>query len=167
MKLKFIPFVIMLLASTAYADANWGTQVDDDVFSGGKTATMIGILLSGDAVFFECNGGDKITVSLVSKVDNKISFDPPVPADLFIKIDENKAVKLNALIKRRNSSFVGAESSDRNSILTLLKQLQSAKKKIIVGLSDKAGGVKNQYPGEVQNSTSSVSTFVEACKIKL
>lgn len=163
-KLKYILLLTALSAPVAYAD--WATKTDDDVFSGGKSAMMLGELSSimSNAVF-DCSE-NKLTFSLVEE-DNNSKLDEPTPVDLFVKIDGDEVIKLNALLMRRNSRFIGAESSDKNNIINLLNQLQSAKKKFIVGIQGKGGESKQSYSGDVINSTNAVSNFVKACKISL
>lgn len=163
-KLKYIFLLTVLLAPMAYAD--WATKTDDDVFSGGKSAMLLGILSSmSDNVVFDCSE-NKLTFSLLEE-DNDSKLDAPIPVDLFVKIDNNEITKLNALMMRRNSKFMGAESSDKDGIIKLLKQLQAAKKKIIVGIQGKGGESRQSYSGDVINSTGAVSKFVKACKINL
>ncbi|OIN18270.1 hypothetical protein AO411_2003310 [Salmonella enterica subsp. enterica serovar Sarajane] len=163
-KLKYIFLLTALLAPVAYAD--WDTQTDDDVFSGGKRAMLLGVLSSvGHNVVFDCSE-NKLMFSFLEE-DNNSMLDAPIPVDLFVKIDDNEIAKLNALMMRRNSKFMGAESSDEDNIIKLLKQLRSAKKKIIVGIQDKDGENRQSYSGDVVNSTSAVSNFVKACNIKL
>lgn len=127
---------------------------------------LLGVLSSvGHNVVFDCSE-NKLMFSFLEE-DNNSMLDTPIPVDLFVKIDDNEIAKLNALMMRRNSKFMSAESSDEDNIIKLLKQLRSAKKKIIVGIQDKDGENRQSYSGDVVNSTNAVSNFVKACNIKL
>ena len=53
------------------------------------------------------------------------------------------------------------------SITSVLKALQTAKSKVIVGIQSKAGTNQQSLTGNIYGSTASVNDFTKACEIKL
>ncbi|HGV9181391.1 TPA: hypothetical protein ACNO4K_005226 [Salmonella enterica subsp. enterica serovar Newport] len=165
-KSNIIKITLLSALLSPLAHAQWITNVEDDLFSGGQKAVMLGSLTSsGSAVIFDCSKG-KLTASYVE--EDKLTDDVPnLPMDLIIKIDGNAATKLDASLSRRNAQTLEITSDDSKSIIPLLKQLQNAKSKILVGVQTKDGGNQSSFSGNVSGSTSAVNSFVKACEITL
>lgn len=163
---NIIKIVLLSALLSPLAHAQWLTNVEDDLFSGGQKAVMIGSLSSSDnAVIFDCSKG-KLTASYVEE-DKTTDGSLDLPMDLIIKIDGNTATKLDARFSRRNAQTLEVSSDDSKNITPLLKQLQNAKSKILVGVQTKDGGNQNSFSGDVSGSTTAVNRFVKACEITL
>lgn len=153
-----------LLAPTAHA--RWVTNTDDDLFSGGKKAMMIGELASSNsAIIFDCTKSN-IAMSYV-EMDKSSESVADIPMDLVIKIDSGEAAKLDAILSRRNVQSVQISSADAEKIKVVLKQLQDAKSKFLMGVQTKDGGNQHSLSGNVSGSTAAVNSFVKACEITL
>lgn len=148
------------------AHAQWITNTEDDLFSGGKKAMMLGSLTSSTgAIIFDCTK-EKLTAAYVEE-DKSSDEVPNLPMDLIIKVDENAATKLDASLSRRNAQSVQIKSDDSEKITQLLKQLQDAKSKVLVGMQTKDGGNQSSFSANVSGSTAAVNNFTKACEITL
>ncbi|HCR1893016.1 TPA: hypothetical protein ONC27_004777, partial [Enterobacter asburiae] len=95
-----ITFVAAVLASPI-AHAQWVTNTEDDLFSGGKKAMMLGEVSSDNgAIVFDCTK-EKLSAAYV-EMDKSTESLSEVPMDLIMKVDGNTAVKLDATLSRRN-----------------------------------------------------------------
>ncbi|HHT0992389.1 hypothetical protein NFK08_05310 [Enterobacter roggenkampii] len=148
------------------AHAQWVTNTEDDLFSGGKKAMMLGEVSSDNgAIVFDCTK-DKLKAAYV-EMDKTTESVSEIPMDLIMKVDGNSAVKLNATLSRRNVQSLQIESEDSEQLKTLLKQIQEAKSKVLVGAQTKDGGNQHSFSANVSGSTTAVNSFVAACEIKL
>ncbi|WP_459176226.1 hypothetical protein [Ewingella americana] len=153
-----------LVMPLAYAD--WATRVEDDVFTGGHTAIMIGLLGSSEtALLFDCSKG-KLDIAYVEQDKTTGDIDG-LPVDLVVKIDGNPVIKLDATLSRRNANSLQAKSTDAESITSILKFLQNAKSKVLVGLQAQDGTNQQSFTGNASGSTASVNNFIKACEVKL
>lgn len=146
--------------------AQWITNTEDDLFSGGKKAMMLGSLTSSSgAIIFDCTK-DKLTASYVEE-DKSSDGVPSLSMDLIIKVDGNAAKKLDASLSRRNAQSLQIKSDDSENITQLLKQLQGAQSKVLVGVQTKDGGNQSSFSADVSGSTAAVNSFIKACEITL
>lgn len=153
-----------LIASTAHA--RWATNTEDDLFSGGKQAMMIGELSSqNSAIIFDCTK-QNLKVSYV-EMDKTSEVTSDIPMDLILKVDSNNPVKLDATLTRRNVQSVQISANDDEQIKTLLKQIKDAKSKIQIGVQTKDGGNQISLSGNASGSTTAVSSFASACEITI
>ncbi|WP_196010546.1 hypothetical protein [Citrobacter amalonaticus] len=160
-----IAFVSAALISPI-AHAQWVTNTEDDLFSGGKKAMMIGEVSSANgAIIFDCTK-DKLTAAYV-EMDKTSESTAEIPMDLIMKVDGNSAVKLNATLSRRNVQTVEIATEDADQLKTLLKQLKDAKSKALIGAQTKDGGNQVSFTANVSGSTTAVNSFVAACEIEL
>ena len=133
-----ITFVAAVLASPI-AHAQWVTNTEDDLFSGGKKAMMLGEVSSDNgAIVFDCTK-EKLSAAYV-EMDKSTESLSEVPMDLIMKVDQLK---------------------------TVLKQLQGAKSKVLVGVQTKDGGNQHSMSANVSGSTTAVNSFIKACEISL
>lgn len=148
------------------AHAQWVTNTEDDLFSGGKKAMMLGEVSSANgAIVFDCTK-DKLKAAYV-EMDKTTELTSELPMDLVMKVDGNNAVKLDANLSRRNVQSIQIESNDSDALKTLLKQLKEAKSKVLVGAQTKDGGNQHSFTANVSGSTTAVNSFVKACEITL
>ncbi|MBJ9163384.1 hypothetical protein I5485_13190 [Citrobacter farmeri] len=160
-----ISLIVASLASPI-AHAQWITNTEDDLFSGGKKAMMLGSLTSSSgAIIFDCTK-EKLTASYVEE-DKSSDEVPNLSTDLIIKVDGNAATKLDASLSRRNAQSLQIKSEDSENITQLLKQLQGAKSKVLVGVQTKDGGNQSSFSADVSGSTAAVNSFIKACEITL
>ncbi|MEI7174843.1 hypothetical protein [Pectobacterium carotovorum] len=149
------------------ANAQWVSQSEDDIFTGGKKSSIF--ITTNDyslnsAFVFDCTS-DSLSFAYIEK--SKSSDDTSVPIDMFVKVDDGKVVKFDATYYRRNNDYFQAETSDRDGILSVLQDAVKAKSKIIVGLSSKHTDNKHSFTANVSGSTKAVNDFIKACKIEL
>ncbi|WP_347003879.1 hypothetical protein [Enterobacter roggenkampii] len=160
-----ITFVAAVLASPI-AHAQWVTNTEDDLFSGGKKAMMLGEVSSDNgAIVFDCTK-EKLSAAYV-EMDKSTESLSEVPMDLIMKVDGNTAVKLDATLSRRNVQSLQIQSDDADQLKTVLKQLQGAKSKVLVGVQTKDGGNQHSMSANVSGSTTAVNSFIKACEINL
>lgn len=158
--------LIAAALASPIAHAQWVTNTEDDLFSGGKKAMMLGEVSSvNSAIIFDCTQ-DKLTVAYV-EMDKSTESLSEIPMDLIMKIDNNAAVKLDATLSRRNVQSIQIESDASEQLRTLLKQIQAAKSKVLVGVQTKDGGNQHSITANVSGSTTAVNSFVKACEITL
>ncbi|UMB78180.1 hypothetical protein FXN80_07195 [Dickeya fangzhongdai] len=159
-----IIFAAMIFISP-FTHAEWMTKVDDDVFSGGHKAVMMGSLgNSSSLVIFDCTKGK---ASIAYAEADKTSNNPDFPADLIIKIDGNDPIKFDAMISRRNDKTIQVGSDDMDKVTQVLKLLKTAKSKFLVGIQTKDGGHQSSFSGGVSGSTNSVNSFASACELSV
>lgn len=168
--MRLLHLVKFLIASTIVFShlsyAGWTTSIDDDLFSGGQKAVMHGTLNSPSiGLIFDCTKSD-LSIAYVEQ-DTTSSDTGSFPVDLIIKVDGNSILKLDAALSRRNSQYLQIKSDNTDQINSILKQLQSAKSKVLVGVQTKDGGNQSSFSGSVSGSTVAVNRFVKACEIKL
>ncbi|CAI1954780.1 hypothetical protein [Serratia plymuthica] len=151
---------------TSFAHAQWLTQVDDDLFTGGKKATLVGDLQGADAaLIFDCTK-QKLTISYAERYGEQEAVSA-TPFNLIVKVDAGDAHKMDAQSKRRNSKYLEISSDDREQIEPILKSLLQAKSKVLVGLETKDGGNQFSASGSVAGSTKAADQFIKACELKI
>lgn len=154
-----------LLATTSFAaSAQWYTTVEDDVFSGGKKATMFATI-NGDinqAITFECTK-EALSFAYIEKSPNlgKVK----VSIDTVVKVDSGEVIKFQTQTEPRNADYSEASTGEREPIINILKQSAVAKKKLLIGLSVPAAGVKQSFTVEIAGSSAAVKKFMTACEI--
>ncbi|WP_114192498.1 hypothetical protein [Edaphovirga cremea] len=163
------PIKCILLFSmlfTPFAHAQWTTQVDDDLFTGGKKATMLGDLQGTEAaLIFDCTN-KMVSISYIQRHSDQETISR-VPFTLIVKIDANDALKMDAQSGRRNSKYLEISADDKDQILAIIKNLQQAKNQILVGLQTKDGGNQFSLSGGVSGSTKATDQFIKACELPL
>lgn len=165
-KNNIIKLSIIAALFSPLAHAQWVTNVEDDLFSGGKKAMMIGSVSSeNSAIVFDCTKSE-LTAAYI-EMDKTTESISEIPMDLIMKVDGNSPVKLDAALSRRNVQFLQIQSDDSDQLKVLLKQLQEAKSKVLVGVQLKDGEGQNSFSANVSGSTSAVNGFIKACEITL
>lgn len=160
--LALIPLALMPLV----AKAQWLTKTDDDLFNNGQKAMLMGSLNnSSSAVIFDCTK-KSLSISYVEP-DSETKVENAVPVNLVVKIDKAEAVTLDANLSRRNDQAIAVESTDVESIKSILKSLHDARQKILIGMETSDGGNQSSFSGGVSNSTNAVNKFTAACEISL
>ncbi|WP_334677549.1 hypothetical protein [Klebsiella pneumoniae] len=166
-KVRLINAALAAVLLTSFAShAQWLTKVDDDLFTGGKKALMIGDLSSSNSgLIFDCTK-NKLSVAYV-ETDKSSDSVPAIAMDLIIKVDGNPANKLEASLSRRNAQAIEVSTDDAEKITAVLKQLQNAKSKVLVGIQTQDGGNQSSFSGNASGSTAATNSFIKACEISL
>ncbi|CAI1975530.1 hypothetical protein [Serratia fonticola] len=166
MKLRnMLPCLLLLVPAIALA--KWTTKAEEDIFTGGKKATMfatIGDYSDLSVIIFDCTK-NKLSLSYAEKSSNPANV-PDDPVDMVVKIDSGEIKKASAAFKQWNDQYIQAGFSDRDIIIQILKEASKAKTKMIVGLSsDKFG--QHSVTVNVIGSSKAVSQFATACEIDI
>lgn len=165
---KIINFLVLgTIVLPLIANAQWVTKSEDDIFTGGKKATMFVTISDynlNTAFVFDCSA-EELKFAYIEK--SQSSEDGSSPVDMFVKIDSESVIKLDAIYNRRNNDYFQAETNDRDGIINILKSAKKAKSKIIVGISSKYSDNKNSFTANVYGSTKAVNDFIKSCNIDL
>lgn len=166
MKLTIPSIFLSLAVFSATAHAAWFTQVDDDVFTGGKSAMFVGSFSNSDVgLAFDCTS-EALSMSYVMqwKTPQELSG---IETKLVVKVDGNQPQTFSGAFDIRNDSAVAITVEDREAVLKVLKQIQAAKSKILIGYAIPSTGFKVSFSGNALNSTSAANSFIKACNIQL
>lgn len=155
----------VLLATLSFtASAQWYTTVDDDVFSGGKKATMFATI-NGDinqAIAFECTK-EALSFAYIEKSPDLGKVKALI--DTLVKVDSGEVIKFQTQTGPRNADYSESSTDEREPIISILKQSAEAKKKLLIGLSVPATGVKQSFTVDIAGSSAAVKKFMAACEI--
>ncbi|MDA8477401.1 hypothetical protein NNO04_01570 [Citrobacter sp. Awk 4] len=163
--------VLISLFSITYlpvAQASWKTVVENDIFSSGKKAELIGeISNENQSVVFDCSEG-KLAISQV-EADRNTVVTGKGSYQTLIKIDENQPVALNTTLIRRSPESIALTSTEKDKIMTLLRQVQAqnSRQDFLIGVMDSKGNQLSSGSGSVSFAKKSVNKFIKACKIEL
>lgn len=162
-KLRLISAVFGLTLSSL-ASAGWITTTEDDIFSGGQTARLIGDLDPFHALVFDCDS-EKLALSLIEKSKWKEGMDLP-NYRLLVKVDKGEIYDFAAKGSQRNEEFMQVATAERDKILGLLKEIRDAQTQIQIGLQIKETGSKWSGTSSVAGSTRETDRFLQACNLK-
>lgn len=154
---------LMLMSGSAFAE--WDTKVEDDAFSDGHTATMMGAESLLNGVAFDCSS-DSLSVSYIEQADSK-KVTENIPVDMLFRVDGNEPVKFNGHTVVRNNNYYGIVGNDVDAIKVLLAQLRQAKRRILVGIKSQENDKKMSFSLNASGSTTAVNKFIKACNIDL
>lgn len=163
--------VVTALLSAVYlpvAQASWKTIVENDIFSGGKKAELIGeISNTNQSVTFDCSK-DNLTVSQVEE-DRNTTVAKKSAYQTLVKVDDNSPVVLNTTLVRRSPESIALVSTEKEKIMTLLQQLQAqtSGQDFLTGDMDNKGNHLSSGSGSVSFAKKAVNKFIAACSIKL
>ncbi|MFT0850910.1 hypothetical protein VRY85_09020 [Achromobacter sp. F4_2707] len=166
---KALLLVGLVFSTISAASArNWYVKVEDDLFSEtGKKA-----FLTSDNDFhpliFECDssGTEMALLEKSPQTRNETANNSSV-VTLILKVDSADPIRFNASWYRRNENYTQIIVSDNDyaaEVLTVLKQIQAARSKILVGVVLPSGQKFSEAIG-VSGSTASTTTFMDACGI--
>jgi hypothetical protein len=158
--LRLTTILLLSSLSVAHAAQGWITKAQDDIFSGGQTATMIGLTHGGDAVYLSCDSDRKLEVAFISKTDDKMDG---IPAELVAKVDGGETLRFAAVSYAHNDDFIGFRSDDQDGIKSLVEAIGKARKSTLFGLQIPAVGYKASISPGVTGSTKAATNFRKAC----
>ncbi len=166
--MNFKHIIIACLAlSPVVAFAQWSTSTEDDIFTGGKKATMVATLgdyNDSNALIFDCTKND-LSFAYVER-SNEPEKATNIPVDMIVKIDSGEIKKMQSGFEQRNDKYIQAGVSDKDVITQILKEASKAKSKMIVGLSSDVIG-QHSVTASVSGSSKAVNQFAAACEISL
>ncbi|RPE03097.1 hypothetical protein BBB56_06785 [Candidatus Pantoea deserta] len=159
--LKFVSMATLVISCSAQAD--WAAQVEDDIFSGGKQAMLLGTIADANGVTFDCTH-DTLSMAYIEK--GSLSSESSVPVTMIVKVDNNAPVRFEGAFSKRNEEYLQASTSV-GDIKKVLSQLKQAKSKMLVGLSFDAVNKKMSFTADVEGSTKAVNEFAKACELNI
>jgi len=162
-KLSMISAVVALTFSS-FASAGWMTKTEDDIFSGGQKAMLIGEVDPFHALVFDCDS-ENLAFSLIEKSKWQEGMEL-VSHRLLVKVDEEGIHDFAAKGSQRNEHYVQISTADRDKILGLLKEIRDAQNQIQIGIQIKELGGKWSGTASVAGSTRETDRFLQACKLK-
>jgi hypothetical protein len=159
-KVATLGLSIVVLPTAAHA--NWTTSVEDDIFSGGKKATMLGLISSGSFVVADCVSGGELSLGYAEKgawVDGleRLNF------RLLVKVDGETVREFAGKASQRNEQAWQVEADQADEVLSAIKAIGGARKQVLIGIQEPVTGTK--FSGTVRSagSTRAVKQFLDAC----
>lgn len=152
------------LVVSSFANADWITTTQDDIFSGGKTAMMLGYISPFQSVAVDCNS-EGLSLALLQK--EKWQEGRPSSAwNLLVKVDGGEVHRFTANSAQRNTEYVQYVTFEKEEILKVLADLRNAKSQILLGLQSDEFNAKWSGTAPVSGSTRETDKFMQACKLK-
>lgn len=152
------------LALSSLASADWITTTQDDIFSGGKTAMMLGYISPFQSVAVDCNS-ESLSLALLQK-EKWQEGRPSSSWNLLVKVDGGEVHRFVANSAQRNSEYAQYVTFEKDEILKLLTDLRNAKSQILLGLQSDEFNAKWTGTAPVSGSTRETDKFLQACKLK-
>lgn len=162
-KLRLISAVVGLTLSSL-ASAGWMTTTEDDIFSGGQKAMLLGDVDPFHALVFDCDS-ERLALSLIEKSKWKEGMGL-ANYRLLVKVDQGEIYDFAAKGSQRNEEFIQVATADRDKILGLLKEIRDAQTQIQIGLQIKETSSKWSGISSVAGSTREADRFLQACNLK-
>ncbi|WP_368749995.1 hypothetical protein [Klebsiella aerogenes] len=169
MSKKIIAVAVLTMTTyIPFTQAYWKANVENDIFSNGKNAELIGdITNKNQSIIFDCTENE-LFVSQVEE-DSTTAIKEKNDYQTLIKIGENVPVTFNTTLSRRNPESIQLRSGEEGKIKLVLKQLltQTSGQDFLIGDIDGRGNHISSGSGSTSFSKKSVTRFISACKISL
>ena len=163
-KLLFVSVAFLTVASSASAEP-WFTKVDEDVFSGKNSASMIGDGGTNGSLYFRCSAEGEMTLSVIFSFKEEMRSD--IAGEIVVKVDANEVVKLDATPYTHNDDYGGFITASNPEVIgSLAKKVASSKGKILVGLAVPSLDLKQSLTITPVGSKKAAAQFIKACEIK-
>jgi hypothetical protein len=140
------------------------TSAEDDIFSGGQKATLIGHVDPFHALVFDCDS-ERLTLSLIEKSKWQKGMEL-ANYRLLVKVDQGAIHDFAAKGSQRNEQYSQVATADRDKILGLLREIRDAQAQIQIGMQIKETGSKWSGTSSVAGSTREADRFLQACNLK-
>lgn len=167
--MKRLLLVAALLAgSTTLAHAQWMTNVEDDLFSDKKIATMVGYSTPTKSILVTCSDSSDVSLTYVEKGDSS-AFSGRAPMQvgkMVIKPDNGQKWESTTSVFAQNPEFFGFSFDDTGALPGLIREIGHADSKVVFGLNLISSDIPIQWPIPAQGSTSAVKSFMEACGLE-
>lgn len=152
------------IAISTTASAGWYTTTQDDIFSGGKKAMMLGDISPAQSVAFDCDS-ENLSLALLQK--EKWSEGRNSSAwKLLVKVDKGEIHRFTAQSAKRNSDYAQYVTFEKDEILKVLIDLREAKSVVQLGLQSDEFDSKWSGTVSAGGSTRETDKFLQACKLK-
>jgi hypothetical protein len=165
MKIGIAAAVALLgITISSAASADWYTTTQDDIFSGGKKAMMLGSINASQSIAFDCDS-ENLSLALLQKEKwqegrNSSAF------NLLIKVDKGEIHRFTADSAQRNNDYVQYITLEKDEILKVLADLREAKSVVQLGLQSDQFDSKWSGTVSVSGSTRETDKFIKACQLK-
>ena len=146
------------------ASADWYTTTQDDIFSGGKKAMMLGNINVGQAVAFDCDA-DRLSLAFLQKEEWPAGRTSST-WKLLIKVDKGEIHHFTAESAKRNDVYAQYVTNEKDEIMKLLAELRDAKSVIQLGIQSEEFDSKWSATVSPSGSTRETDKFLKACKLK-
>jgi len=159
-----VAVALLGLAMSSQTFAQWSTTTQDDIFSGGQKAMMLGDITPAQAVAFDCDS-ENLTLALLQKEkwsDTRTS----TSWNLLMKVDKGEIHRFKAVSLKRNDAYIQYVTNEKDEILKLLGDLRDAKTAILLGLQSDEFNSKWSGTVSATGSTRETDKFLQACKLK-
>lgn len=156
--------VILGLAITSAANADWMTSAEDDIFSGGQKAMLMGSIDPYHMLIFDCDSTG-LSMSLLEKGKWESGMEL-ASYRLLVRVDQNEVYDFSAKGAQRNEQYTQAYVADRTKILKLLGDIRDAQQQIQIGLEIKEIGAKWSGIASAGGSTRETDRFLNACNLQ-
>ncbi|MFH8134198.1 hypothetical protein ABU178_08425 [Pantoea osteomyelitidis] len=164
MKKNLLAGILSLACMASFsAHADWDAKVEDDIFSGGKQAMLVGMISMNNGIIFDCTK-DSLSMAYVEKGDYKAA--ESLPVTMIVKVDSNDPVSLQGNFSKRNDEYLQAATT-QDGLVNILTQLKQAQSKVLIGLNVEAVNKKMSFSADAVGSTKAVTDFATACGIKV
>lgn len=162
-KLSAISAVVALTFSSL-ASAGWLTTTQDDIFSGGQKAMLIGEVDAFHALVFDCDS-ERLSAALIeqSKWHEGMEL---ASYKLLVKVDQGEIYDFPGKGSQRNEKYTEVATNDKEQILKLLNEIRDAKSKIQIGMQIVETNGKWSGIASPAGSTRETDRFLQACKLK-
>lgn len=171
-KVEFGLAVMIALVSLPINEAysQWLYRVtDEDVFGDSRVNAYV----EGDSgitLTIQCNGnGDFDLAYLIpgtqSEIDAASKADGGEPSTLFIKVDQEKLLKFNAIFRKWNDHYLGVVASGRTKeLVSAVRVIANARKSISVGVE--VLGNREARNFVAAGSTAAMSAVIKKCNLE-
>ena len=155
-----------LALSTTAANAEWMTTVEEDLFSEGSTATMIGLISLNSSIYATCNA-DSVTIAYVEAAGDASEVTEPIElGEIVFKGDNSERHLSKTSIYRHNNGYVGFTFDDTDRVVDVIRDIGKADSKISVGLNLVLSDKPMTVSVSARGSSKAVKSFFEACGIE-
>src|SRR3990167_10085170 len=151
------------LAVSSAANAEWVTNAQDDIFSGGQKAMLIGAIDPYHTLVFDCDSNG-LFMSLLEKGKWEKGMEL-ASYRLLVKVDRGEVYDFAARGSQRNDLYTQASVSDKTEILKLLGEIRDAQQQVQIGMQIKEFGAEWSGTASVAGSTREANRFLNACKL--
>jgi hypothetical protein len=162
LNVKAFVLAVAIAAVPAAAQASWATTVEDDIFSGGKKAMMLGMVSSGSFVVADCESGGDLSLGYAEKGDwadglQNLNF------RLLVKIDGEAVREFDGKARQRNEQAWQVTADKPDEVLAAIRAIGGAQKQVLIGVQEPVTGTKFSGTARSAGSTRAVKQFLEAC----
>lgn len=160
--------IFFLLGFSSAAFAQWITKVEDDILTDGKSATMIGLISTMQAVHVTCNSGGSLTIAFIERSEHVAGMEI-IPFRMVVQADKGEKYWLDVENYRHNAEYTGfrSDKSAIDVVLLILRDIGRGKSKLGIGLKAEVGDFSWSGNLSLRGSTNAVSQLTKACDLSL